>query len=175
MYISFFWLISNFHVCFTDSFTLHLEDNSNLGFLIHQIALEEGLPLENGELLRNSINLYSHSNEEYIHGEDQDKLFDILGIQDLEKTYHVDLIYMNACSSPEVVHHKMFAIDSSKMKPSTGDDNFQKKVFGIMDFEGKMKIGIIADSFESLVDKGKDWEKNLLFFYFSIPFAVSKL
>ena len=145
-----------------------------MGFLRRQIALEEGLPLENKELLRNSIELYSHSNEEYIHGEDKDKLFDILGIQDLGKTYHVDLIYMNACSSPEVVHHKMFAIDSSKIKPSTGDDNFQKKVFGIMDFEGKMKIGIIANSFENLVDKGKDW-KNQLLFYFCTPFAASSI
>ena len=118
--------------------------------------------------------MYSHSNEEYIHGEDQDKLFDILGIQDLEKTYHVDLIYMNACSSPEVVHHKMFAIDSRQMKPSTGDDNFQKKVFGIMDFEGKMKIGIIADSFESLVDKGKDWKKIYCFLLFH-PFCCIKI
>ena len=119
--------------------------------------------------------MYSHSNEEYIHGEDQDKVFDILGIQDLGKTYHVDLIYMNACSSPEVVHHKMFAIDSSKMKPSTGDDNFQKKVFGIMDFEGKMKIGIIADSFESLVDKGKDWKKKSIVFLLFHPFGCIKI
>ena len=72
------------------------------------------------------------------------------------------------------VHHKMFAIDSSKIKPSTGDDNFQKKVFGIMDFEGKMKIGIIANSFESLVDKGKDWKKNQLLFYFCTPFVNHK-
>ena len=136
-----------------------------MGFLRHQIALEEGLPLENNELLRNSIELYSHSNEEYIHGDDQDKLFDILRIQDLGKTYHVDLTYMNACS-PEVVHHKMFAIDSSKIKPSIGDDSFHHKVFGLMDFEEKMKIGIIADSFESLVGKGKDWNTNQLLFYF---------
>ena len=51
------------YLCFTDSFTLHLEDNSNLGFLIHQIALEEGLPLENNELLRNSIQLYSFAQQ----------------------------------------------------------------------------------------------------------------
>ena len=80
-----------------------------------------------------------------------------------EKLIKLIIFYMNACSSPEVVHHKMFAIDSSKIKPSTGDDNFQKKVFGIMDFEGKMKIGIIANSFESLVDKGKDWKKSIAF------------
>ena len=92
-----------------------------------------------------------------------------------EKLIMLIIFYMNACSSPEVVHHKMFAIDSSKIKHSTGDDNFQKKVFGIMDFEGKMKIGIIADSFESLVDKGKDWKKNQLLFYFCTPFAASSI
>ena len=86
-----------------------------------------------------------------------------------EKLIMLIIFYKNACSSPEVVHHKMFAIDSSKIKPSTGDDNFQKKVFGIMDFEGKMKIGIIADSFESLVDKGKDWGKNQLLFFAFAP------